>query len=246
MIYILLPAYNEKLNLLRILKKINTLIKKTKYNIKIIIIDDGSSDETIKIFLKFKKKNNIVYKRHQKNLGLHKALDTGFKYILSNAKKKDIIVTLDSDNTHPIEDLPSLINCIKNGADVVIASRFVAGSKIIGLKFHRILLSYMAAYMFKIFFSLKNVSDYTCSYRAYKCTIIFECYKHYKNFISEKSFSCVADILLKINKINKNINFKEVPLCLKYNLKIGSSKMKVFRTIIRTILLIVKRKFSGF
>lgn len=56
MIYILLPAYNEKLNLLRILKKINTLIKKTKYNIKIIIIDDGSSDETIKIFLKFKKK----------------------------------------------------------------------------------------------------------------------------------------------------------------------------------------------
>ena len=86
MIYILLPAYNEKLNLLRILKKIKTLIKRTKYSIKIIIIDDGSSDKTSKIFLKLKKKNNIVYKTHQKNLGLHKALDTGFKYILSNSK----------------------------------------------------------------------------------------------------------------------------------------------------------------
>ena len=246
MIYILLPAYNEKLNLLRILKKIKTLIKRTKYSIKIIIIDDGSSDKTSKIFLKLKKKNNIVYKTHQKNLGLHKALDTGFKYILSNSKKNDIIVTLDSDNTHPIENLPLLINCIRNGADVAIASRFVAGSKIIGLRIHRILLSYMAAYMFKIFFSLKNISDYTCSYRAYKSKIIFDCYKNYKNFISEKNFSCVADILLKINKINKNVNFQEVPLCLKYNLKIGSSKMKVYRTIIRTILLIIKRKFSGF
>jgi dolichol-phosphate mannosyltransferase len=246
MIYILLPAYNEKLNLLRILKKIKTLIKKKKYNIKIVVIDDGSSDETGKFFLGLKQKHNIIYKKHKKNLGLHKALDTGFKYILSDAKKDDIIVTLDSDNTHPIENLPLLINCIKNGADVVIASRFVAGSKIIGLKIHRILLSYIAAYLFKIFFSLKNVTDYTCNYRAYKCEVIFDCYNYYKKFISEKSFACVADSLIKINKTNKDINFQEVPLYLKYNLKIGTSKMKVLLTIVRTIVLILKRKFSGF
>ena len=56
----------------------------------------------------------------------------------------------------------------------------------------------------------------------------------------------MADILLKINRINKNILFQEVPLYLKYNLKIGDSKMKVFVTIIRTIVLIIKRKFFGF
>jgi len=245
MIFILLPAYNEKPNLIKILKKIKTLKKKKNYKLTVVIVDDGSSDEIDKILIKSKKKN-IIYKRHKKNLGLHKALDTGFKYVLSKAKKEDIIVTLDSDNTHPIENLPLLINCIKKGADVAIASRFVVGSKIVGLKTHRIILSYIAAKMFKIFFSINNVTDYTCGYRAYKCKIIIQCYRYYKNFISEKSFSCVADILLKINKINKKIFFQEVPLRLKYNLKIGDSKMKVFITIIRTLMLIIKRKFFEF
>lgn len=246
MIFILLPAYNEKPNLLKILKKIRTLQKKKNYKITVVIIDDGSSDGTDKILIRSKKKYNIIYKRHKKNLGLHEAIDTGFKHILSKVKIKDVIVTLDSDNTHPIENLPLLINCIRDGADIAIASRFVSGSKIVGLKTYRIILSYIAAQMFKICFSIKNVTDYTCSYRAYKSSIIIECYKYYKNFISEKSFSCMADILLKINRINKNILFQEVPLYLKYNLKIGDSKMKVFVTIIRTIMLIIKRKFFSF
>lgn len=245
MINILLPAYNEKNNLLRILKKIKTINKKNNFNIKIIIVDDGSSDGTSKVFSKLKKKN-LSYIRHKKNLGLHQALDTGFRYILSTAKKKDIIVTLDSDNTHPIEDLPLLINKINNGADVVIASRFVAGSRIHGLKIYRVFLSYVCARIFKIFFSLKNVTDYTCNYRAYRYEIILDCYNYYKKFISEKNFSCVADNLIKMYKLNKNINFEEVPLNLKYNLRIGKSKMRVFQTIIKTLSLIIKRKFGRF
>ena len=55
MIFILLPAYNEKPNLLKILKKIKTLQKKKNYKITVVLIDDGSSDGTDKILIRSKK-----------------------------------------------------------------------------------------------------------------------------------------------------------------------------------------------
>jgi len=54
----------------------------------------------------------------------------------------------------------------------------------------------------------------------------------------------MVDILLKLQKINKNINAEEIPLILRYDLKKGKSKMKVIRNIFNSIFLIFKRKFS--
>ena len=67
---------------------------------------------------------------------------SGFIKFLKVAKKNDIIVTLDSDNTHPISLIPKLIKPIKeNKCDIVIASRFQKGSSIKGLSLFRKILS---------------------------------------------------------------------------------------------------------
>ena len=126
MIYLVLPAYNEEKNLVKIFKKINKL--KIVKNITVILIDDCSEDN-IKKFRINKNKFKIIYKRHANNMGLSIALESGFKIVKNKAKKDDLIVTMDSDNTHPIEIIPRIVNELKkDNSDIVIASRFLLNS----------------------------------------------------------------------------------------------------------------------
>ena len=243
MIYILLPCYNEYKNLIFIIYKLNQLLKKKFLKIKLIIVNDGSTDETdVKIKqLRKRSLNKIIYIRHKKNLGLNMSLFSGFKYFMDNGKSKDIIITLDSDNTHPISLIPKIINTIiEKKYDMVIASRFQKGAKITGLNFFRKVLSEGARSIYKLSFSIKNVEDYTCNYRGYTYDIIKKSRLIKKHFFVGKDFSLVADLLINLNSKISNIKIKEVPLKLRYDFKIGESKLKVTRNIFKTLLVILR------
>ena len=70
------------------------------------------------------------------------AMFTGLNSFLQNAKKKDILISLDSDNTHPILLIEKMLKLMKDeNLDIVIASRFQNGSNIQGLSFFRKILS---------------------------------------------------------------------------------------------------------
>ncbi len=151
MIYIVLPSYNEEKNLVKILNKIESLNKKIK--LKVILVDDGSKDKTPKLAKK-KYDFKLIYLKHNINKGLSIALETGFKKIIKIGSKKDIIITLDSDNTHPIDLIIKMVHKINNNNDIVIASRFQKESKVKGVTFFRKLMSNGAKYIFKIFFPI--------------------------------------------------------------------------------------------
>jgi dolichol-phosphate mannosyltransferase len=65
---------------------------------------------------------------------------------------------------------------------------------------------------------------------------------YHEEFINEEGFQCMVDILLKLRRMN--LKFGEVPLILRYDRKKGKSKMKVFRTILRTLGLIARRRIG--
>ena len=240
MIYILLPAYNEEKNLKIIFKKIEKNFKDKK-KIKVILIDDCSSDNTKKIALK---KNNfkIVYEKHIKNKGLNITMETGLKLINKKTKLEDIVISLDSDNTHPISLIPKMVKKISQGNDIVIASRFVKGSKVIGLSFWRQIMSHGAKLIFKLFYPFKNLNDYTCNFRAYKAQLIKKVLKN-KDFFKNEDFNIAAKILLSLISNDRKLKIEEIPFTLRYDLKIGNSKMKIFKTIFLTLRLILIRKF---
>lgn len=233
--YILLPAFNEKKNLIKIFQKIDKICKKIK-NITVVLVDDCSTDNTT--LLKNKKyKFKLIYIKHKKNMGLSITMETGFKLILKKNKDKDILVTLDSDNTHPISIIPGMIKKIQNGNDIVVASRFIKSSKVKGLTVWRHFLSTGAKYLFKLKYPYKNLNDYTCNFRAYKVYLIKEVLKN-KNFFKNEDFNIAAKILLfLINKYNK-LRLFEVPFTLSYNYKIGQSKMNLTKTILLTLKLL--------
>jgi len=235
MIYIILPSFNEEKNLIKIIKKIEFLNKKLKS--KVILVDDGSNDATERVVTK-KYSVKIIYLKHKINRGLSVALESGFKKVVKIGSKKDIVITLDSDNTHPIDLIPKLTYQINKNHDIVIASRFQKDSKVKGVTLFRKLMSFGARLIFKLFFPFKNLNDYTCNYRAYKFSLIKQIVNE-KSFFKNEGFNIAAKILIYFISFHKNLNIAEVPLILSYHQKIGASKMKIFLTIYLTIKLIL-------
>jgi glycosyltransferase involved in cell wall biosynthesis len=115
-VYIVIPAYNES-------KVIRNVIEELKEkNWDIILVDDGSSDETYKIAENSLKNYNGFIYSHSLNRGVGAALKTGIEAAIQ--KKADLIVTFDADGQHDSNDINSLIEpIIKGEADVVNGTR---------------------------------------------------------------------------------------------------------------------------
>ena len=233
----MLPAYNEEKNLIKIFKKIEKLVVVRK-NIRVVLIDDFSSDNTNKVA---KKKYNfkLYYLRHSRNKGLSITMESGFKKIIKHANSDDLIVTLDSDNTHPISIIDKMIKEIEKSSDVVIASRFQPGSIVNGVSIWRHFLSTGAKFLFKILYPFKNLNDYTCNFRVYRSHLIRELLKN-KNFFKNEDFNIAGKIIIFLTNKFKYLKLSEVPFKLSYNYKIGVSKMNLTRTILLTIDLMIK------
>lgn len=160
MIYILLPVFNEELNISEVIIRISKVLSNSDY--KISVINDGSTDRSYDIINELSKRIPVEIISHKTNLGLGVALKTGFENLINNIGINDIIITMDSDNSHPPEIILEMINEINRGNDIVIASRYCPGGKEVGLKLRRRILSRIVNILLKMCFYDKNAKDYTC------------------------------------------------------------------------------------
>jgi dolichol-phosphate mannosyltransferase len=177
------------------------------------------------------------------NQGLAAAIRTGLTAALSRCGPDDVIVTMDCDNTHPPRLIPGMLEMIREGRDVVIASRFQPGAEVIGVPRSRLLYSIGARWLFQLLFPIRGVRDYTCGFRAYRAEALRQAVARYGDgLISETGFSCMADLLLKLRTLP--LEMSEVPLELRYDRRGGGSKMQVLRTIRQTLGLLVRRRFG--
>ena len=122
-LWILLPCLNEFDNVKKLVQDVDKT-KFKKYNIKILIVDDGSTDEIGKYYKNFliNKKIKIFYVKHKINRGLAATLNTGFNFIFKKSNNdKDIIITMDADEHKDeiknwnIQGFPTIIK--KTGSD---------------------------------------------------------------------------------------------------------------------------------
>ena len=242
-VIVALPAFNEEAAIGVLLERITQSLDSQPLRYKIVVVDDGSSDQTAEVVRDFSEHASVQLVQHQINQGLGTALRTAFDESLRQANDNDIILTMDADNTHPPELMHRMIQLIEEGHDVIIASRFERGARVVGVPFHRHLLSIGAKYLFAGLMPIKGVRDYTCGYRAYRASVLKAAIEeHGENFVSESGFSCMVDVLLKLRRQKPIIS--EVPLVLRYDHKGNPSKMKVVRTIMQTLRLVVSRRFG--
>lgn len=243
MIIVVLPAYNEEKTIGSLLESLKEVMEENNLPYKTIIVDDGSTDKTSLVVKNFSQRMPIYLVEHPTNRGLAEAIKNGLVTAIKEGNLNDIIMTMDADNTHTPQLILRMVRMIKEGSDLVIGSRYVSGSYIRGVPWRRKILSQGASLLFRLFFPLKGVKDFTSGYRAYRMKIIKDAFERYgDNFINQPGFSCMVDILIKLRRLDPIIN--EAPLILRYDLKTSPSKMKIFKTIKETLSLLIKRRFG--
>jgi dolichol-phosphate mannosyltransferase len=241
MILIVLPAYNEAAGLPALLKSIRQVMDEGRLAYKVVVVDDGSSDGTWDATLAHAAEMPIAAVRHEVNRGLAEALRSGLQVALAQAAPDDVIVTMDADNTHAPGLVMRMLGLIREGHDVVIGSRYVSGARVVGVPFHRRVLSSGASLLMRAVFPIEGVRDYTCGFRAYRASILQAAFARYsERLISQKGFSCMVDILLKLRTLDPDPIMGEVPLVLRYDLKHGMSKMRAARTVVDTLVLLAR------
>lgn len=126
MITAIIPAYNSE-------KTIGEVVRRTrKYVNRVIVVDDGSSDMTTKVA----KVAGARILRHAKNQGKAAAIRTGL------SQTRGYIVLLDSDLQHRPEEIPRFVEKLKEGAELVIGSRFLDDHS--SMPFHRKMTNYLS------------------------------------------------------------------------------------------------------
>lgn len=195
-IYIVIPAYNEENTISGVIKD----LKKHNYH-NIIVVDDGSTDNTLKIA----RQAGTLVVRHPINLGQGAALRTGMDLALDLGV--DLIVTFDADGQHMARDINKLIKpVISKEVDIALGSRFIDNSsntpwlKKVLLKIGVILVFLMYGIMLSDTHNgLKAISRQAAQ----------------KISIESRGMEHASEIIGKI-KVNR-IKFKEIPVTIRYS-----------------------------
>ena len=159
---VIVPVYNEELAIAKTLDTILSFLKRKKYNWEIIVVDDGSLDNTSGIVQEMKTKD-IRLEKLTNNQGKGAAIRRGVM-----TSRGELIIFTDADLSVPIEFMDKIIGKLENGYDVVIGSRRIEGSKIIK---HQ---NFLRENMGRVFTLLSQmvtgtwVSDFTCGFKGFK------------------------------------------------------------------------------
>ena len=245
-LFMVLPAYNEAENLPALLANLENVfarLERLGHARQYVIVDDGSKDATPQVLVEQQANLPIDVITHNPNQGLGPTIRDGLRRATELADNDDIILSMDADNTHPAGLIHQMVQCVLEGNDVVIASRYRSGARIVGLSAIRRLMSFGARMLFQCIMPIPGVRDYTCGFRAYRASGLKRAFAAYGDaFIEHKGFQCMADILLKLAPLNLVMN--EVPMVLRYDLKLGDSKMRVSSTALNTLKLLLSRRFD--
>ncbi len=228
-ISVIIPAYNEAKTIKDLkLEVIRALISKSTTNsAEIIIVDDGSTDDTYR----FANGNGTIVLRNEKNSGYGAAVRKGLDHATG-----DILITIDGDYQNDPTEIPELINALlKSKAD------FVNGSKFLGkfkpkVPFIKKIGEKIVSFLIKLIYR-KKITYSQSGFKAFKKSL----YERVKP-IKEQRFGFNSELLVKTLK--KGYNIKEIPVTIKPRPH-GKSRIQFFKDGVRILYVFIRTILIG-
>ena len=202
-----MPAHNE-------VRNIKAVIKATKKFVdQILVVDDGSTDETFSV----SKKEKVMVLHHVVNLGKGAALKTGCDYAFSHGAEK--VVVLDSDGQHEPVEIPRFIKNLKD-SDIVFGYRRKSKTMPGVLRFGNNVINLTTRFLYGM-----DLNDTQCGFRAFKK-------KAYKKIRwSASDYSMESEMITKVGK--HNLEYRQIPIKAIYSNKYkGTTVMDGIKIVI--------------
>jgi len=217
---VIIPTYNEKENIEKIIRKVFSL----PHDFHILIIDDGSPDDTASIVkhLQGEFAGKLFIEERQGKLGLGTAYIHGFKWALKHTY--EYIFEMDADFSHNPKDLIRLRQACVEGADLAIGSRYVTGVNVVNWPMSRVLTSYFASAYVR-FITRISIRDATAGFKCFR-RIVLETI----NLQKIRFIGYAFQIEMKFTAIKHGFKVVEVPIIFTDRTE-GVSKMspRIFR-----------------
>ena len=232
---IVIPTYNEKENIQKLIPEIFTITSKEPWDISVLVVDDTSPDGTGEAVKHMQKNYPKLHIISGKKKGLGEAYIHGFNYAIEHYKP-NFLFEMDADGQHNPNLIPSFLKALDAGADFVIGSRYIKGGSIPAeWEFHRKFLSYFGNNLVLRFgFMEFSITDWTSGYRAVSVPFIqetIECYRHLDGYTFQ--------IGIVDQAVKHGLKIKEIPLQFQ-DRKIGSSKIQTFKFIFDNLFYILR------
>jgi len=212
---VIIPTYNEKENISRIIQKVFSLQKE----FDVLIVEDNSPDGTATIVrsLRAEFPERLHMLERKGKLGLGTAYIDGFNWALE--RTYGYIFEMDADFSHNPDDLVKLYNaCSLDGADMAIGSRYIKGVNVVNWPMGRVLMSYFASYYVRIITGMK-IMDTTAGFKCYTRRVLETI-----DFGKIKFTGYAFQIEMKYTAWKLGFNITEVPIIFTDRTE-GTSKM---------------------
>ena len=207
----LIPAYEPEENMLDLLENI-----KKDTDMDIVVVNDGSSDACKDIFSKAKEFAKVL--EHEVNKGKGRALKTGLNYINDNYRGEYIVVTMDADGQHTIEDALKICDLVKKSPDIlVLGKRFFGEDVPLRSRFGNA----MTRLVYKIATGVK-VYDTQTGLRAFSYKLLPLMLE-----IKGERYEYEINVLMECSK--NNIEIKEIDIATIYINNNSGSHFNVFK-----------------
>jgi dolichol-phosphate mannosyltransferase len=229
MIRFVIPAYNERENIPQLMADLAPVAR--DLGARVIFVDDGSTDGTAEAIAAHSDSLHLAVVRHQVNRGLGTAINSGLRAALGESQDDDAIVMLEADNTSDLSDLPLMLERFREGNDVVLASVYAPGGRILGVAPWRLAASKAVSNVFRYTGGLHEIHTLSSLYRVYRAGTLRRAAETYGYLlVREPGFAANVELLLKL--YNAGARVAEVPTVNDWSRRLGSSKMSLRPTVL--------------
>lgn len=231
-ISVVVPCFNEEKTIYQNIRKIHHYLSENFVFFEIIAVNDGSTDKTMAELEMAARKIPMKIIDNRKNSGKGNAIRDGF-----TEGKNELVMFLDADLAIPIEELGKFVAEIKNGSDIVIASRFVPGLKVLKpILWYRKFMERIFRLMRMLILNNFEIRDTQCGFKVFRREAIAKIFP----LLTIDRFAFDAEVVFIAKKMGFKI--KELPVTLQNPTE---SHIRLLRDPLNMILSLIRIRLNS-